>query len=179
MIEFALTFVLFVSVLVAICEFGLAFRSHLTASNAAQQVARRLVALGDDPSADQAAVGAARRALAVVPRSEIVAVVVYDPGTPARRLDGAQLERCVAHSVAGLCNRYGPGDLSAPGSRFGCAPTSLDVAFCPTGRHTSLRHGVGSIGVHVRLRHTSATGLLGTVGVDADVMMALEARTTA
>jgi len=163
---------------VAVFEFGLAFRSYLTTSDAALDGARSASASADDADADARTLAVVRNSLDTIPRGEIVQVVVFEAERPAERLTStARLAPCLRASVPGVCNHYTAADLDAPASRFGCGSGALDAAWCPTTRRATRSTGVALVGVFVRVAHRSATGLVGTTfTIDQQSVHRIEAR---
>jgi Flp pilus assembly protein TadG len=173
-IEMVLIVPLIVMLLLAIAEFGFAFRDSNTLSSATRSGARVASNLADERWADFAALESVRAAVAGTDSVQVEMVVIYN--APA---DGAVPTACLTGSVAGVCNHYDASDFaSLTAANFGnqtdtfCGGGAADSAWCPTSRN----RGTDLVGVYIESRHDSLTGLLGTnfITLTDEAIMRLE-----
>jgi hypothetical protein len=159
-VETALVTPLFLFLVLALVEYGVMYRDHLTLANTTRDAARTATVVGQRIDADHRILDAVVRASAAVPRRQIEEVVIFR----AAAVDAPVPTACLSAPVAGLCNRYTNLDLARPSGDFGCGAASPDRFWCPTGRVTALRPVNGGppelIGVHVVLERPGLTGLL-------------------
>jgi hypothetical protein len=163
MLEVAIVTPVFLLVVFFLLEYGLLFRTKLTAENASREGARAASIHGDDADADYYVIRSVEHGLSAVDLQEFQYLVVFRATGPDDTLPAA----CATSSQAGLCNRYTAADFFAELDDSGGADTgnfrcgSLDSSWCPTTRETDLSVGTDFIGVHVETRHEFVTGLFG------------------
>lgn len=175
LVEAALTLPVFILLVLGILEFGLGFRSYLTVSNSAQAGARTATTVGNQVDADFLILANLREALSTIPVSEIQQIIVFKATGPNSTLDDAGLVACRTGSQTNKCNTYTGADLTASMSSFGCGNAALDRFWCPTARKTALADPPDYVGVMVKIRHDTATGLFGTGHtVEDDLVMRIE-----
>ena len=117
LVEAAIVTLPFMLVVFAILEFGLAFRTDLTISNASQRASRAASVGGRGPVADFQIVEAVKDGLDDGGMSAIERVIVYkaaDPDVPVPAGCLAITNPVGSNGVPGLCNVYGPDAFAAP-----------------------------------------------------------------
>ncbi len=162
LIEAAIIAPVFVLVVFFILELGLLFRDSLTTDNASREGARAASTRGNEADADYFILRTVEHGLEAMGLQRLDYVVVFRATGPEDTVPGS----CTTSSQAGLCNRYTATDFfaeidDASGNdtgNFRCG--SLDSAWCPTTRETSLSAGTDFIGIHVQTRHDFITGLI-------------------
>lgn len=177
LIEAAVVTPLFVLLIFAIFELGLAFRDQLTVQNGSQEGVRAASIKGNQPDADFAVLRAVEYGLDATGTDIVDYVVVFKADGP----EGVLPPACRASSQAGLCNRYTSAHFralldNAAGNdtgNFRCG--ALDRAWCPTGREASLSAGPDYVGVHIEVTHKYLTGILGgSVGLGSTSILPIE-----
>ncbi len=159
--EAALVIPVFVLVVFFILELGLLFRDSLTTDNASREGARAASTRGNEADADYFVLRTVEHGMQAMGLQRLDYVVVFKATGPADTVPG----NCRTSSQAGLCNRYTAADFFAEIDDSGGNDTgnfrcgSLDAAWCPTTRETSLSAGTDYIGIHVQTQHEFITGL--------------------
>lgn len=185
MVEMTLVFPILVLLVLGIFEFGMAWRSSLTVSNALRSGARAAANSGEDRLADYNAVLAADSAMSNIDNAEVEKIVIYRSDTD----DGSVPEACLSDSAADnggvnsggvSCNVYSAADIASldvgdfPGSTT-CDPGSLDARWCPTSREGSQSIGADFVGVYMEVELAFQTGLFGDgLTVDDETVMRIE-----
>lgn len=169
---------LFVLLVMAILEFGLAFHDKLTVGNIAQTGVRAASTQGNDLLADYNFVRALDRGAAAMDRDQIQYVVLYKATGPDSQVPSS-CQRGVPQY--GLCNVYRPQDFDAKKKDFGCKTNDLDKYWCPTSRKVATTVATGGppdyLGVYVRTIHDNMTGFFGdSFTLTDDKVMRMEAR---
>lgn len=159
-VESALALPLFLLLIFGTMEFGLAFRSYLTLSNATRDAARFASTLGKDADADFQAVNELIANLSGFKAGDIKQVIVFKATGPSSTTASGALAACRNGSVLNLCNTYSP-PFSQDPTQYGCNYTSPDRFWCPGGRKVAASDPPDYIGIYVKVRHTGLTGVLG------------------
>ena len=163
----------------AILEFGLLLRTHLTVNSVSSDGARAASVAGSSEEADFNVLNAVGRTIRSVGDDRIDHIVVFKATDPSSTLPAG----CETASIVGVCNRYETADLDAEmfdtagntTGTFGCELASIDRAWCPDDREDALSAGPDYVGVHIQVRHESATGLVGNdTVVDATKIIRIE-----
>ncbi len=155
-VEMAIIGVLVISMLFAIIEVSMAFRTRNSVSNAVNQAVRAASVGTNNTTADLNTVRAAADALDIT-GVDITRVVVYRASSPTA---GPTTTCHNGTSVPGVCNVYTPTDFALPDSAFGCGPTAPDRHWCPSSRSAD----VGSldlVGIEITADHHYLTGFIG------------------
>ena len=177
----------FMLVVFAILEFGLAFRTELTVSNASQRGSRAASVGGRASTADFQIIEAVSDGLGDGGMSTIQRVIVYKAASP----DDPVPAGCLAinnpvgsQGVGGICNVYGPDALTDPllkldgtdSDSWQCATGARDEAWCPTTRDVSFSLGPRDyVGVYVETTHEYITGFFGNgLQIEANNVSRLE-----
>jgi hypothetical protein len=163
MVEAALVTPLFFFIIFAIIEGGLLMRDTLTTANASREGARAAGAAANRPEADFFTLRSVEHGLEAMGLDRLDYVTVFRADGPGSQLPPG----CDAASQAGVCNHYTAAaffaDLDDGGGNntgnFRCG--TLDGAWCPTDRETSLSAGTDFVGVHVQTQHEFITGIFG------------------
>ncbi len=153
----------FLLIVFFIFELGLLFRDSLTTDNASREGARAASTRGNAADADYFILRTVEHGMEAMGLQRLEYVVVFRATGPDDTVPGS----CRSASQSGLCNRYTATDFFAElddalgndTGNFRCG--SLDSAWCPTTRETSLSAGTDFIGIHVQTRHRFVTGLFG------------------
>ncbi|MEL6984030.1 MAG: TadE family protein [Actinomycetota bacterium] len=161
LIEAAIVIPVFVLIVFFILELGLLFRDSLTTDNASREGARAASTRGNEADADYFILRTVEHGMEAMGLRRLDYVVVFRATGPSDTVPN----NCRTASQAGLCNRYTAADFfaeidDAAGNdtgNFRCG--SLDAAWCPTTRETSLSAGTDFIGIHVQTQHEFITGL--------------------
>ena len=170
LVEAAIISPILLVVVFGIFEFSLLFRTHLTVANMARDGARAASAYGRDLDADKRIIETMLASGAAIDENEIEYIVIYRAENPT---DGPQASCANGNANSGrwACNVYRPSDwqntLLWDSGTFGCNTPHLDKHYCPTSRDTEI-DALGFIGVYIKTRHSSATGLFGTTNVITD-----------
>jgi len=190
MVEAALVSPIFILVVFAVFEFGLAYRDVLTVGDAVTDATRIGAIQGPDvtpagETADYSILNAVRDGLAGLDPSKIDTIVVFKAG-PAT--DGSALSQVPAAckngptSAASSCNTYAPvpaylavqnGDVE----HFKCISAGAPACgWPPTGRIDGpTTADVEFLGVYVRYQHSYVTGFFGSsFTVERAAIMRLE-----
>lgn len=160
LLEAALVTPIFLMIVFGIMEMGLLFRDSLTTENASREGARAASTRGNRADADYFVLRTVEHGLEAMGLERLQYVTVFKATGPGDTMPAS----CATASQANLCNRYTAADFfaeldDAAGNdtgNFRCG--SLDSAWCPTSRETSLSAGTDFLGVHVQTRHDFITG---------------------
>lgn len=182
----------FILILFAIFEFGLLSRNNLTTTNASSEGARAASVFGREASADFYILQTIKQGIAPMGASNIDYIVVYRVQNIGDPMNTTCHTVSVALPASGIppaapeqqpCNRYTAADLDLalldtslnPTGNFGCLPTSVDSAWCPTFRNTSLSGPPDLVGVYVKTTHTYVSRMFGnTKELDQETVIQLE-----
>jgi Flp pilus assembly protein TadG len=185
MVEFVLIAPVFALIVAGVLEFGLAFRDSMTVSNALRSGARVGSNAGRERAADYTILKSVEAAMAEVPSSRILRVIVYKANTSNSAVPANCLAVSGSGGVAGSCNVYRTSDLSRPASDFtaSCAGNSgsaPDRYWCPTGRQAQQALGADYLGVYMEVRYTYVTKIFPGTGITIHdrAVMRLEPRLT-
>ncbi len=190
LVEAAIVTLPFMLVVFAILEFGLAFRTDLTISNASQRASRAASVGGRAPIADFQIVEAVKDGLGDGGMSSIERIIVYKAAGP----DDPVPAGCLAigspigsNGIPGLCNVYGPDAFAAPllladgtdNPEWQCVAGARDENWCPTTREVSFSLGPRDyVGVYVETTHQFITGMFqDSVQIDSNTVSRLEPET--
>ena len=178
-VESALCLPVFLLVIFATMEFGLAFRSYLTLSATTREAGRFSATLGNDVDSDFQVVTGIVASLAGTRGATLEQVVIYKSTGPLQTTAGGALAACRAGSVANLCNSYVGSALTTPANNWACNYTSPDRYWCPGVRKVNLSDPPDYIGVYIKVRHQGLTGILGMTRTFTDeIVMRLEPHRT-
>ena len=182
LVEGALAAPLLFLLIFSILEFGLVFRQYLTMSTASRNATRTASAAGNAGQADFKILQEVTRSTRAIHSDEIQFIVVFKASGPNASIeDDAVLKPCLTASVANVCNRYVPSDLSRPVSAFGnCSPSSTtpDRYWCPTTRNVAVSAPPDYLGVYLRTRYRAATSIFGkSYDLGEQTVYRLEAQT--
>lgn len=175
LVELSIVLVFLVSLTFGVVDYGLAWLDRQATETAVRGGARTGANLGDDRYADYNLLQSIRAAMADIPSSDIVRVVVFKASST-----GKVPTACAAGSPrTGLCNVYAAADLDAPQSRFtgttSCGSSAPDRFWCPTTREDTQANGADYIGVWIELSRPRATGIVpGRQTVRSTAVMRLE-----
>jgi Flp pilus assembly protein TadG len=181
-VEGAIAGLLFMTVLMGVVEFGLAFFDYLTTTNMSRTGARTGSTLGNTPNADYQILQKLSQATASMPTNNIQTIVVYK----ATGIGAAPTAGCLTASVTGTCNRYTAADFSTAANQFGCGTSSPDRYWCPTTRLIGASAPASGtvtgppdyLGVYIQVRHPNITGFFGSSFTYADsTVIRIEAQT--
>jgi Flp pilus assembly protein TadG len=190
MVEMALVFPLLVLLVLGIFEFGMAWKSSLSVSNALRSGARAAANTGEGRTADYDAITATVSAMTNVDGAEISKIVIYR----STALDGDVPPSCLTAAAAGnggvdtgaagvRCNVYEATDLASidPSDFSGtttCAAGSLDRQWCPVTERESSQGAVGGadyVGVYIEVEQAFQTGMFGDgITIKDETIMRLE-----
>ncbi|MDQ6910045.1 MAG: pilus assembly protein [Actinomycetota bacterium] len=173
---------IFLLLLFAVIEGGVAFFGRLTIANMALAGARTASGQGNDTLGDYYVLQSVAAAGGSFSGTDLGLVVVYRATTQAAKVPTI----CKSASVAGSCNRFVAADLAKDRSQFGCTgppgPASkVDSYWCPTSRKVALG-GANSppdyVGVYIEAVHWDLTGILGRkITLSSDRVFRIEPRT--
>ena len=176
-VESAFVTPVFIFLVLAVGEIGLAMNDYLAEANAVRGGARVASASGNDLYADYGIVQAVRRESVALERKKIKYVVVYK----ASAFGEAPSATCQSGvAVTGVCNVYLVSDFDRPKTDFGCLSNqSLDKYWCPSARKVSLSgSGTDFVGVWMKIEHPWLTKLFGNTKTLTDSsVIRLEPRT--
>lgn len=150
--------------LFGILEFGLAFRSYLTAAHGTRDASRSASIMGTSPDADFHILRDIKSSMVAIPPSSIDRIVIWHASGPGDSVP-AGCAAGSATSVGRACNVYTGADLTRGEDDFGCAPSSPDRYWCPTSRNTALNDPPDFVGIYIEVRHNFVSGLFGA-GLD-------------
>ena len=111
---------MFLTILLAVVEFGLIFFEYLTTSSATRNGAHIGSTAGNDPLADYQILQKIRSSSSTMPSGEIQTIVIYK----ASATNSAVPSACLSGAVSGTCNYYSGSDLTRPSTDFGCSSSS-------------------------------------------------------
>lgn len=180
LVEAAFITPVFALLVFGILEFGLAFRDYLTVANTSRDSARGASAYGDALYSDYNVIQVAKQSSKGFRPNEIQRLIIFkatsvnssihNPSNPANACLTATV------GIPGVCNVYGPSDMTRPKSDFGCKTTqNLDRYWCPTDRETSASGPPDYVGVYVRAQHNFITGLFGSgMTMTDEIVMRME-----
>lgn len=175
-VESAITLPVFLFVIFATLEFGLAFRSYLTLTNTTREAARFATTLGRDVDADFQLVYGIRGSMTEVRNATVEQIIVFEASGPTSTTASGALNACRSGSVAGLCNSYTGAALTTAPSGWACGTTSPDRFWCPNTRKVALSDPPDYVGIYIRVRHQGLTGAIGmTKTFEDEVVMRMEA----
>jgi Flp pilus assembly protein TadG len=163
LVELAVMLVLLIVIAFGIIEFGSGWNRKLQIETASRAGARVGSSLGNTRLADYGVLQAVRSALSAVGLANVDYVVVYKSTTA----DGSRPAGCNGASPTsqnGSCNVYTGSYLQtmAQSDFTGtttCAGTSPDRFWCPTTRQNVQSIGADYLGVWVRARYVTITGV--------------------
>ena len=159
---------MFFSVLLALFDFGWAFRDYLATADIARSGSRVGSSVGNDVNADYAIVQSVRKGMGALNSGQLQYVVIFDAGSSSAKLSTLSATCAAGTSVTGVCNVYTPSDLVRPSSDYGCSATtpSPDRFWCPSTRRVNASVATGGppnfLGVYVKVKHKALTSFLGT-----------------
>ncbi|MEM9563843.1 MAG: TadE/TadG family type IV pilus assembly protein [Actinomycetota bacterium] len=161
LLEAAVVTPVFVLFVFFVLELGLLFRDSLTTDNASREGARAASTRGNEADADYYILRTVEHGLEAMGLERLDHVIVFRATGPNDTVPGS----CTTASQSGLCNHYTATEFFAElddavgndTGNFRCG--TLDSAWCPTTRETSLAAGTDFIGIHVQTRHQFITGL--------------------
>ncbi|MGE0878564.1 MAG: TadE/TadG family type IV pilus assembly protein [Acidimicrobiia bacterium] len=158
-VESALILPLLLTLMLAIGEFGLAWRGRSTVQTAVRSGARAGSSLGTAATADYDILQGIAAGLGSL-TGDVTKIVVYKSTTA----DGAVPSACLAGAVTGSCNVYTSAAFSYPSSSFGCRGTGIDDAWCPTRRVADITDpaGLDYLGVYIEVHHDYIAKLFGS-----------------
>jgi len=181
LLEAAIVTPVFLALLLAAIEGGIAFYERLTVANMSLAGARSASGQGSEALADYHVLRAVGSGGGMA-GGQISIIVVYRATGPGDRVP----DDCRTASVTGVCNRYVAGDLARDVTEFGCTgppgpTTKIDDPWCPTGRKTALSGPGGPpdhVGVYVEALHHDLTAILGQgIVLRSDSISRIEPRT--
>jgi hypothetical protein len=176
-VESAFVTPVFVFLVLAVGEVGLAMNDYLAEANAVRAGARVASASGNDTYADWGILQGVRSEAIALEQKKIKYIVVYK----ADAFGAAPTSTCQSGTpVANVCNVYTYSDLLRPKADFGCLATKdLDRYWCPTTRKVSLSgSGTDYVGVWMKIQHPWLTKLFGSTKTLTDSsVIRLEPRT--
>ncbi len=170
LIEAALATPVFIFMLMALFEMGLAVHNHLKVDGATTAAIRAATVDGASLDADYVTLQTLRHGLSTFDVEDIEQIVIFHAvDGPGSEIPAACRSIPIPRGIA--CNGYGPNDFFLPfldptgaqtGS-WGCASTARDTNWCPTGRQDAISDpgGPDHVGVYVRVNVPSITGMLG------------------
>lgn len=174
-VESALALPLFLLLIFGTMEFGLAFRSYLTLSNATRDAARFSSTLGRDADADFQVINEVVTNLSGLRAGSLRKIIIFKATGPSSTTASGALAACRNGSVANLCNTYINPGISTNSANYGCNYTSPDRFWCPAGRKVAVADPPDYIGIYIEIRHTGLTGVIGmTRDFDDEFIMRLE-----
>ena len=160
-VESALALPLFLLLIFGTMEFGLAFRSYLTLTNATRDAARFASTLGRDADADYQTVNEIVGNIVGMNAGTIQKIIIFKATGPTSTTESGALAACRTSSVLGLCNTYLAGNISTDPSAYGCNYTSPDRYWCPDSRKVNSSDPPDYIGLYVEVQHKGLTGVVG------------------
>jgi hypothetical protein len=183
MVEMALVFPLLILLVMGVFEFGMAWRTSLTVSNALRSGARAAANSGDNRLADYNAVLAASSAMENITNAEIVRIIVYRADDD----DGAVPSDCLSssdgvNSGGVACNVYSADEIEdldvadfATDEDGNCLAGSPDEMWCPMSRESRQSVGSDYVGVYIEVDVTFQTGLFGDgITIEDETVMRIE-----
>jgi Flp pilus assembly protein TadG len=166
LVELSVVAMLLIVIAFGIVEFGSAMNRKLEVETASRSGARVGSSLGSQRMADYGLLDATKSALNDIGLSNVAYVVVYKSTTA----NGARTGTCAGNtptSQAGLCNVYTgsqvvsltQADFTSTGSPATCGTTAPDRFWCPTTRQNVQSLGADYIGVWIKAKYTTITGI--------------------
>ena len=170
LVEFTLMAPVLALIVAGVLEFGLAWRDSMTVSNALRAGARVGSNAGRERAADYTILKSVEAAMAEVPSSRILRVIVYKAATSNSTVPANCLAVAGSGGVAGSCNVYRTSDLARPASDFtasctGNSGSAPDRYWCPTGRQATQALGADYLGVYMEVQYTYVTKLFPGSGI--------------
>jgi Flp pilus assembly protein TadG len=165
MVEAAFVTPLFILLLFAVIEFGLAMKDYIGVGNAVRAGARTASTEGNDTYADYFIVQAVAKNSTALSRSDIQYVVVYKASAIGGKPDATCMAGTAHTSSSGTtpCNVYTPSNFSTAETGFGCGTTEPDRFWCPNTRVNALGGtGPDFVGVWMKMQHKWVTKMFGT-----------------
>jgi Flp pilus assembly protein TadG len=166
MVEMAICAVLLITIAFGIVEFGNAWNEKLVVETATRSGARVGRSLGNDRMADYGILQATASVLNDFGLANVDYVVVYKVVTTNGKRTGSCAQDPPVSSSAGAnpCNVYTGAQLASltQASFTGttsCTGTSPDRFWCPTTRQNIQSLGADYLGVYVRARYKTVTGV--------------------
>lgn len=161
MVEAAFVTPVFMAMVLAVVELGLAMNSYLALAHSVRAGARTASASGNEIFADYGIISTVEREASALDSTQIQRIVVYKAST----FGAAPTTTCQNGTpVVGVCNVYSRADLARPRSDFGCRTVrNLDRFWCPTTRKVTLDgDGTEYVGVWMKIEHRWVTRMFGT-----------------
>ena len=190
-VEAALLAPVFLTVLLAIFEFGLLLRNDLALGNATVAGARAGSVAADSADADYLVLRAIEHGIDAWGVDDLDFVVVFRASGPSATVPAA----CLVGPVEDVCNYYRPVDFALPYKQangsltafWRCGVVAVDTFWCPGDRPASLtwdepvasgfNDGPAYLGVYIQGEHQFATGLFGSsLTIDETRILTLEPR---
>jgi hypothetical protein len=181
-LEAAFVAPIFLVLLLAVLEGGIAFYERLSVANMSLAGARSASGQGNDALADFNILQSVHNGSGGLAGGSITSIVVYRATGPEDTVPAA----CKSASVSGLCNRYVAADLAKDATQFGCTgppgpSVKIDGSWCPSVRKSALSGPSGPpdyIGVYIETAHHDLTGILGNnITLRGDSIFRMEPRT--
>jgi Flp pilus assembly protein TadG len=187
--EMALIIPVIAVLVMGVFEFGMAWRSDITVSNALRSGTRALANTGEGRLADYNALLAVKSAMSNTPNITVTKVVIFRSATtngsvPTQCLTAsAQTAGGVNTTVSGTpvrCNvysatRYNTFALSNFAGTTSCNSGSWDAVWCPTTREGSQAVGADYVGIYMEVEHDFQTGMFGDgISMDDKTIMRIE-----
>lgn len=157
--EAAIATVVFMSVLFGVVEFGLAFKDYLSMAAAVRDGTRAASTYGTATTTDYSVIQDVLKRMPAVNKNQVLGIVIFRGTATTSTVDSID-SRCTTQSVSGVCNFYGPSDLSRPSSDFTGGSTAPDAAWPPSSRKDKLSGPPDYIGVWAKINHNGLTGFL-------------------
>lgn len=162
MVEAAFVTPIVIMMILIVVESGMLLFSNLTVSRAAGDAARvGIVARGAD-DADARILAAVKKSTVGLKRTQIERIVIWHATYPDSDPPSQCLSNSPAVSIAGLCSVYTAADLDKP-------YTQLTCGWCPDARVER-----DLIGVYIKMRYSSVTGLLSTITLTDQKILPIE-----
>jgi Flp pilus assembly protein TadG len=166
LVELAICATLLITIAFGIVEFGNAWNQKLEVETASRSGARVGSALGNDRMADYGILQATASVLNDFGLGNVDYVVVYKVVTSNGTRTGscAQNPPVASSSAANPCNVYTGAQLASLNqSSFtgttSCTGSSPDRFWCPIGRQNIQSQGADYVGVYVKARYNTITGV--------------------
>ena len=167
LVEASIASLLFFSVLLALFEFGWAFRDYMTTADMARNAARNGSAAGNSGTADFSILQALKKSNGALNSGQLQYVVIFDAGSATGSLSSISATCVGGTAVTNVCNVYTAADLTRASSDFGCSTSlpSPDRFWCPSARKVAASVASGGppsfLGVYVKVKHNTITKALG------------------
>lgn len=161
LVEAALITPVFLTLIFAILEGGLMFRTNLMLANSVGSGSRTVSIIATSPTSDYQALQRMKAELSSMNTDNIDRIVIFHADGPLDTPSAACQDFGGQSAVGEECNVYTPADWDRPESEFGCQnPNVLDSFWCPTDRSASVAN-LDMVGVWIRGEHNFATGFFG------------------